>query len=186
MCAILVHTCIRHPLILDLQDAGLPPKELDKAFNTVALYAEVDFPPGDAQCPETADTWAALDTFWAALKAKLPVPIPPDSTCRTQEAAQRFIGQMRIGSVRRDRPSVLVGLLDTWDFSPGIIQKCWSTDGATKKRLRDEIAQLHGDFRDDVLKPFIEKWQQYLYRLTVTLLAEARHYATVERRRRNA
>jgi ATP-dependent helicase/nuclease subunit A len=92
---------------------------------------------------------------------------------------------MRIASLRRDRPSVLAGLLEAWDFSPKITQKCWSDDAATKKRLRDEIEKLHGDFRSDVIKPFLEKWRQYLYRLTVTLLAEARQYATAERRRRN-
>jgi len=174
-----------NPLIQELKDAELKPKELDDAFDTVALYAEVDFPPGDAQRPDTAVVWAALDVFWAALKAKLPASIPQGTTCPTQKVAQRFLGQMRIAALRRDRPSVLAGLLEAWDFSPGITQKCWSEDGATKKRLRDEIEKLHGDFRTDVVKPFLDEWRQYLYRLTVTLLAEARHYATAERRRRN-
>jgi ATP-dependent helicase/nuclease subunit A len=174
-----------NPLIQELKDAGLKPKELDQAFDMVALYAEVDFPPGDAQRPETAAIWTALDMFWVALKAKLPTPIPADSTCKTQEAAQRFLGQMRIAALRRDRPAVLAGLLETWDFSPGIVQRCWSDDAATKKKLRDEIDKLHRDFRDNVVKPFLEKWGQYLYRLTVTLLVQARDYATAERRRRN-
>jgi ATP-dependent helicase/nuclease subunit A len=174
-----------NPLIQELKDAGLKPKELDDAFDTIALYAEVDFPPGDAQRPETAAVWAALDAFWAALKAKLPPTIPPDATCRTQQTAQRFVGQMRIAALHRDRPSVLAGLLETWDFTPGITQWCWSDDRATGKRLKAEIEQLHGDFRTGAIEPFLDEWRQYLYRLTVTLLAEARHYATAERRRRN-
>jgi ATP-dependent helicase/nuclease subunit A len=178
-----------NPLIRELIEAGLKPQELDKAFDMVAMYAEVDFPPGplsDTQKPETATEWAALSKFWAALQMKLPVPIPEGTTCDTQLAARRFLSQLRIATSRGDRPSVLAGLLETWDFSPGITQNRWSRDRATGKRLRDEIVKLRGDFRNEVIEPFLEKWRRYLYRLTVTLLAQARHHATAERRRRNS
>ena len=130
-------------LIQELNEAGLKPKELDKAFDMVAMYAEVDFPPGlesDTQRPETATAWAALDTFWAALKAKLPGPISQDTTCPTQKAARTFLGQLRIDTLRCDRPP-FSRVSKTWDFSPKIIQnrgqRC-----ETKRRLRDEIQQL--------------------------------------------
>ena len=175
-----------NPLIQELSEAGLKPQELDKAFDMVAMYAEVEFPPGDAQKPDAATTWAALDTFWAGLKAKLPVPIPERTTCPTQKAVRVFLGQLRIATLRRDRPSVLAGLLETWDFTPHVTQKWWPGDKKTTKRLRDEMERAHGELRKDVIEPFLERWRQYLYRLTVTLLAEARHHATAERRRRNA
>ena len=45
----------------ELRDAGIKPKDLDGAFETVCLYEEVEFPPGDAVRPDTAAGFKALD-----------------------------------------------------------------------------------------------------------------------------
>ena len=173
------------PEMLELLDAGVRPVDLEQAFRTVCLYEEVDFPPGDGRKPEMASPWAALDEFWAALARKLPSPIPGETTCPTQIAARRFFGQMRVAAVHRDRPGTLASLLETWDFSPRIVQKFWSDDAAAKKRVSAEIRTLHQMFCTDVVEPFLRAWRQYLYRLGVTLLTHARRYAAAERRRRN-
>ena len=60
------------PIVRELRDAGIKPKDLDGAFETVCLYEEVEFPPGDAVRPDTAAGFKALDTFWAAMCRKLP------------------------------------------------------------------------------------------------------------------
>jgi ATP-dependent helicase/nuclease subunit A len=42
------------PLILELLDAGIRASDLDRAFDTVCLYEEVSFPPGEATRPDRA------------------------------------------------------------------------------------------------------------------------------------
>jgi ATP-dependent helicase/nuclease subunit A len=174
-----------HPIVGELRDAGIKPKDLDRAFETVCLYEEVEFPPGDAVRPATTAGFKALDTFWAAMCRRLPKKIAEDTTCKTQKKARGFYGQMRIASSRRSRPGTLAGLLATWDFTPGITQCRWSTDAAEGKKIAAEITRLHTAFRTDIVQPFLEAWRQYIYRLSITLLTTARAHAARERRRGN-
>jgi ATP-dependent helicase/nuclease subunit A len=174
------------PVVSELREANVKPKDLDGAFETVCLYEEVEFPPGDAVQPDTAAGFKALDTFWAALCRKLPKAIDPDATCPTQKKARAFVWQMRLAHASRARPGTLAALLATWDFEPGITQKCWADDVAAKKKIAAEITALHGTFRTGVIQPFLAAWRQYIYRLSITLLATARAHASRERRRRNA
>jgi ATP-dependent helicase/nuclease subunit A len=173
------------PVVRELRDAGIKPKDLDGAFETVCLYEEVEFPPGDAVRPDTAAGFKALDTFWAAMRRKLPKAIAPNASCPTQKKAREFYGQMRIAQARRARPGTLAALLATWDFDPGITQKCWADDAAAKKQIAAEIVALHTAFRASVIQPFLAAWRQYIYRLSVTLLTTARAHAARERRRGN-
>src|ERR1017187_10376788 len=82
------------PLILELLDAGIQASDLDRAFDTVCLYEEVSFAPGEGTCPEASAAWNALDMFWATLVKKLPRPIPEGTTCRRQQVARRLFGQI--------------------------------------------------------------------------------------------
>ncbi len=41
------------PDMLALLDTGVRPKDLDSAFATICLNEDVEFPPGDGQCPES-------------------------------------------------------------------------------------------------------------------------------------
>ncbi|HEY6359447.1 MAG TPA: UvrD-helicase domain-containing protein [Vicinamibacterales bacterium] len=174
-----------HPLMLELREAGVRPRDLDDAFEVVTLYEEVEFPTGAAERPDGATAWAALDTFWNALQKKLPAAIPDETKCPTQTAARKFAGQLRVARARRQRLASLAELLETWDFTPKITQKWWSSDPAEKKRIRDAIDVLHSTFRDTVVTPFRTQWGQYLYRVAVALLVDARGFAARERRRRN-
>ena len=78
----------------ELSDAGIKPQDLDSAFETVCLYEDVEFPPGDAVRPDTAAGFKALDKFWTAMCRKLPKTIAQDTTCPTQKIARRFYRQM--------------------------------------------------------------------------------------------
>src|ERR1700730_6363334 len=173
------------PIVRELRDAGIKPKDLDKAFETVCLYEEVEFPPGDAVRPDTAAGYKALDEFWAAMQRKLPTAITQDTTCKTQKVARRFYGQMRIANSRRSRPGTLEGLLATWDFTAGITQNRWSADAAERRKIAAEITRLHTAFRTDVIQPCLAAWRQYIYRLSITLLTTARTHAACGRRRDN-
>jgi ATP-dependent helicase/nuclease subunit A len=173
------------PLILELLDAGIRASDLDRAFDMVCLYEEVRFPPGEASCPDASVPWKALVAFWSAVAKKLPKQIPEETTCRTQQVARRFFGQIRVSAAERGHPAALVPLLEAWDFTPGIVQYQWSADPAAKKRIAREIEALHGAFRTNTIEPFLSQWRQYIYRIGITLLTRARTQAAADRRRQN-
>jgi len=171
--------------ILELRDAGIKPKDLDEAFATVCLYEDVEFPSGDALKPASLPKFGELDRFWAALCKELPAEIDPQTTCRTQQAARHFPKQMRMATGQRERPGTLAALLETWDFEPRIVQKWWRHQKAAGRDVADRITDLHRSFRAEIVVPFLSAWRQYIYRLSVTLLTEARQYAADARRRAN-
>jgi ATP-dependent helicase/nuclease subunit A len=173
------------PVMMDLLAAGVRPGDLDSAFATICLNDEVQFPPGEAVCPDPKAAWNALDTFWKELQKHLPATIDPATSCPIQEAAREFVARMRVSRQRLDRPAVIAELLKIWDCKSKITQKWWATSSAEKTRFKNLIVPLHEDFRAHVVAPNLSQWRQYIYRLSVTLLTRAREDAAAERRRLN-
>ncbi|MBP7777867.1 MAG: UvrD-helicase domain-containing protein [Acidobacteria bacterium] len=173
------------PEMLALLDADIKPKDLDDAFGKVCDNDDVEFPPGDAACPDSAAAWQALQAFWQTLHTHLPSTIDPATTCDIQQAALAFSGQLRVSQRRRERPSVVAALLSKWDRKLKVTQKYWAPSKVEAKRVALEAASLHEQFRADVAGPYLAQWRQYVYRLAIGLLTRARHNASDERRRLN-
>ena len=171
--------------MMALLRAEVRPKDLDSAFTTVSANDDVEFPPGEAECPDPEPAWKALDKFWKDLQKHLPSEIAGNTKCPIQRASRRFRAKLRVSRYRLDRPSVVASLLETWDCDSRITQYCWADTPAEKERLRDLIQPLHAQFRAAVVKPYLARWRQYVYRLSVVLLTRAREFATAERRRLN-
>ena len=131
------------PDMLALMAADVRPKDLDSAFATVCVNDDVEFPPGDAACPDPKPAWTAIETFWNELQKHLPATIDPATTCKIQKASRQFRGQLRVSRYRLDRPAVIASLLGTWNVESKIVQKWWAQSAAEKKRLRDLIQPLH-------------------------------------------
>jgi len=174
------------PDMIALLETGIRPQDLDSALATICANDDVDFPPGEADCPDPKPARKALEKFWVELQKHLPSPIDSDTTCGIQRAARLFQGQLRVSRHRLDRASVVTSLLDTWDCESKITQNQWAETAAEKKRLRDLIQGLHQDFQTTVVGPYLAQWRQYVYRLAVTLLCRAREFAATERRRLNS
>ena len=174
------------PDVMALLQAEVRPGDLDSAFATICLNDDVEFPPGEGVCPDPKAAWPALETFWNALQPHLPATIDPGTTCALQKAALTCRGQMRVSRLRLDRPAVMAALLQTWNCESAITQKWWASTPAEKKRFKELIATLHGEFRAAVVQPYLAQWRQYVYRLAVTLLTRARDVAAAERRRLNS
>jgi ATP-dependent helicase/nuclease subunit A len=172
--------------MMALMEADIRPSDLDSAFSTICANDDVEFPPGEAECPDPERARVALDKYWRDLHKHLPSKIDPATTCLIQNAARDFQGQMRVSRYRMERPAVIAALLGIWDCDSKITQKWWAESSQEKKRLRDLIQDLHGRFRAEVIMPYLAQWRQYVYRLSVTLLTRAREYATAERRRMNS
>src|SRR5262245_28801643 len=138
--------------VLALLDANITAKKLDKAFETICLYEDVQFPPGNAEMPDVDAAWNALETFWTKLQTLLPVPMPAETetTCQTQKRSIRFERQWR-GFQRGERDAkLLADCLETWRSKPSIVQMRWTP--RTHSRLAE---QLHADFRDQTVIPYL-------------------------------
>jgi ATP-dependent helicase/nuclease subunit A len=161
----------RSPELAALRETGLKPADLDKAFATVCEYPDVEFPPGDAQMPDAGPTWAALDRFWEDLNGLCP-PVDEASTCRVQAVMPDF-GPRYLHADRR-RASSLPRLLATWE-SVDVVQKWWKPQGKEAKALVEH-------FQEATVRPFLQQWREYVYRVCMTLLTEARVAAASQRR----
>jgi ATP-dependent helicase/nuclease subunit A len=162
------------------------PSDLDSGFSTICANDDVEFPPGEAECPDPKQARVATEKFWQDLQKHLPSKIDPATTCLIQKAARNFQGQMRVSRYRMERPAVIAALLGIWDCESKIIQKWWAESTQERTRLRDLIRDLHAQFHEDVVAPYLARWRQYVYRLSVILLTRAREYAAAERRRTNS
>src|SRR3954468_19431291 len=172
--------------MLALLDTGVRPRDLDSAFAIICGNDDVEFPTGDGASPDPKPALKALQKFWAALEKLLPARIDDDTSCNIQQRAVRFRGQLRVARKRLDRASTVAQLLESWDCELKITQNRWASSTADKKRFKGLIETLHGDFHASTVDPFLRQWRQYVYRLSVGLLARAREYAAAERRLRNA
>ncbi|MFI5328985.1 MAG: UvrD-helicase domain-containing protein, partial [Candidatus Rokuibacteriota bacterium] len=164
------------PALRELLDAGARPVDLDRAFDKVCNYPEVDFPAGDTPRPDPAHARAALERFWAALTVLLPDGGPRESTCSVQKRMREFARRLRVASL--EDPRVLAELVAEWESEPRVVQKWWPRGKADKEQVETLSTALHRD-----ALPFLDAWYRYVYRLALTLLLEGREHAALARRR---
>lgn len=164
------------PTLRELLDAGVRPVDLDRAFDKVCNYPEVDFPAGDAPRPDPAQARAALERLWAALTALLPDGGPRETTCSVQKRMREFARRLRVVSL--EEPRVVAELVAEWEGEPKVVQKWWPRGKADKEKVEAFFTTLHRD-----ALPFLDAWYRYVYRLALTLLLEGREHAAAARRR---
>jgi ATP-dependent helicase/nuclease subunit A len=174
------------PDVAALLEADIKLKDLDSAFETVCDNDDVEFPPGEGECPDPRPAAKALEEFWKAFQKHIPASIDEDTKCGMLLAAPRFSGQWRVSQKRLRKPAVVAALLAPWDRESRITMTWWSDDPAEGRRIRAAVVALHKEFRADVVAPYLAAWRQYVYRLSIRLLTRARHAASHERRRLNS
>jgi hypothetical protein len=155
------------PDMLELLDTGVKPQDLDSAFATICLNEDVEFPPGDAWCPDPKPAWGALEKFWAKFQKLLPANVDPQTTCKLQKAAREYVRKLRVARKRLDRPATIADLLSDWDCESRITLCRWASTRAEQHRIRDLVVKLHGEFLRSTVEPYLAQWRQYVYRLSV-------------------
>ena len=90
-----------------LIEAGISAQDLDKAFETVCLYEDVEFRATDVAPPDGKHAWKRLETFWAEIEKHLPDPVGEDTTCGTQQKAVGFARDWRFAQGHRRTPARL-------------------------------------------------------------------------------
>jgi ATP-dependent helicase/nuclease subunit A len=172
--------------MLDLLATGVRPTHLESAFAIICGNDDVEFPAGDASCPDPGPASKALETFWANIEKLLPEKLEDETTCKIQKAARQFRAQMRVSRRKLEQASTIAELLETWKCESKIVQKWWAESTAEKKRFKELIEPLHERFCEETVTPYLSQWRQYVYRLSVTILTRARDHAKRERYRRNS
>jgi len=168
------------PLLHELLDAGVTPRDLDDSFGIVSNFPEVEFPTGQAPRPEAIGARQALETLWTGLNDLLPGDIDPGTSCKVQQIMREFRGRLRVATL--GEPRELADLIARWKKHPGIVQNRWANDAKSKRAIKEKIDALFSAFHADAL-PFLAAWHQYVYRLAITLLGEGRDSAEQARRR---
>ena len=164
---------VRSPEFLALRATEVKPADLDDAFSIICAHPDVDFPPGAGTLPDAGKYWKELDRFWRKLQDTCP-SIPPDSTCKVQALMSRF--EPRYQNADRNRIAVLARLLNLWAGDKTVVQKWWNGQGKNANTL---IAAFQGCTVD----PFLSAWREYVYRIALSLLLDARAWAGEQRRR---
>jgi len=95
--------------------ADVKPQDLDAAFATICLNDDVNFPPGEGDCPDLKPAWKELERFWKELEKHVPVEFDPDTKCPIQIASRQYRAQLRVVRYLLDRPSFIASLLDICD-----------------------------------------------------------------------
>ncbi len=167
-------------VLRELQQAGVRASHLDAAFARMCDHGDVEFPATRVEPPAVAPVIAATAHLLAALDRELgPSGVQPGTTCKLQ---QRLVDFRRswdsIRVIRIARVAEALGKWDRADSGLGVVQKRWAGDAL-------EARGLAFRFRDEVVRPFLRQWREYVYGVAVTTLSKAREFYAAQRRRRN-
>ena len=169
------------PLLAQLQQAGVGAKDLDRAFEIVCTFDEVEFASDLVPMPDARARWDEVKAFEKALKAIMPSPPNPDAKCETLRKARNFVRLLRVAAP--DRPGTLAAALAVWDGDIDPTPKWWIEGRKQGQELKPKLVALISNFRDATVVPFLTGWRAYLYGLATTVLTDARRFARDERRR---
>ena len=150
--------------MLEMLEAGLKPADLDRAFDTVCLYDEVEFPPGDAPMPDPGAGWAELERFWTALQKSCRCRSTRHRRARSRRTANRFAASC---AWRRS----IAASAACWS-------RCWKRGTANRRSRRSGGLTTRPRRRGSRRKcrsctsssaptpstPFLRQWRQYVYR----------------------
>jgi ATP-dependent helicase/nuclease subunit A len=166
--------------VADLQRAGLREADLDGAFARMCDHADVAFPATRTACPGLDGARQATERFLSDMEHLIgPGGIPPGTKCKVQIRFDDLRRKWR--SLRGTRPARIVDVLGTWDRADGSLKptaKWWQGDPARAQALARA-------YRDEVVRPVLAAWREYVYGLAVTVLAGARGHYEDQRRRLN-
>ena len=166
--------------IVALQQAGVREADLDGAFGRVCDHADVEFPAARTEPPDFTSVRTLAGDFLATMdRLAGPKGIPAGTKCPLQKKLLEF--RRMWGSLHGYRPGRIaeaLASLDRADSAFDATKKWWSGDSS-----RATSAALA--FRDEVVRPVLGKWREYLYGVAVVVLTGARAHYAEQRRRLN-
>jgi ATP-dependent helicase/nuclease subunit A len=167
-------------LVVALQEAGVRADHLDGAFARMCEHADVEFSVPLARHPDLTEVRQRTGDFLdAAFQLLGRGGVPAESKDQLQLKLADF--RRMWTSVRAGRDGRLVEVLETWDRADGSFTaraKWWNG-------RQDQAHRLALAFRDEVVRPLLARWREYVYGIAVEVLAGARRHHAEQRRRLN-
>jgi ATP-dependent exoDNAse (exonuclease V) beta subunit len=91
--------------------------------------------------------------------------------------------RQRLGVIDLTDSREIVALLQPWENPPKMTQKHWPGTSAERKALKGKLEAVTEAFVAETVNPFLRAWREYVYRISLELLAKGRAYVIGRRRR---
>ncbi len=168
-------------ILMDLEEAGVEPRDLIDAFSTFCAYpdvAEWPLPPHRNEPPGVEEAVSALDKYLAHITKLLP-DLPNDPQTDKLIPKLRHVCRARPHFTDLREPKQLAELLEDFDKDAGVVQKAWNS----KEEAKDERDRWN-DFRETVASPFLRSWREFRYEPIMRAMFGARDiYNTLRQER---
>jgi len=161
-----------------LEEVGLGPESLKKAFGDVTGFPEVDWALGCESPPDFASLRQSLESF--CLRAESVIPSAAESPKRDAMQKRMIRLSVRRRNIGFSDPLVLMDTLESLEGGIGITQNRWP-DKETAKELKKDFDA----FREDTIVPALIHWREYRHTRAVRFLRPAVRYFDEKRRRRS-
>ncbi len=165
----------------EVLEAGLSMADLEDTFTRLCTFADVAFPPGQADRPDPVPTRRRFEAWWAQLAAFVPADIPQGTDCKLLALIRTTRRTLDVGDLHQAQD--LAACLRPWETPPVMTQKHWPGTPAERKARKARLDGLIEDCRTTTVAPFLTAWREYLYRIALALLGRGRDSVTRERRR---
>ncbi len=158
------------PLLGQLAEVGLRSGQLRQCFDNFLNFRDIsDWP---IVAPQPFDIEACrhrVEEYLQHIRQTVRSFLPGrrDELMARYEQVDRF-------SLRMDAsPRILFELLELFERSPDITQKCWPNGTANKGAVpKAELARFK-QFRNEVVEPALKYWRQYRYQFVVRFVCRA-------------
>ncbi|MBN2409096.1 MAG: UvrD-helicase domain-containing protein [Candidatus Aminicenantes bacterium] len=165
-------------VLKELDEAGLDPKELEDAFDTVSLYPEVEIVGGRRDIPDYERHRAALEEFLARAREALPPNKPAKGYDKLQKLMRRCL--VRLRNLGFDDHRVLMETFELLEKETGVIQNRWPSKEEALA-FKDEF----DDFGEKVAAPALKAWREYRHDRIIRFLRPAVDFFEARRKEEN-
>jgi ATP-dependent helicase/nuclease subunit A len=158
-----------NPIIEKLSEQGLDPQDLADTYKSVAVYPEVEVVHKEIDLPEFGKEKALLKEYLEQAESQFPKQVPEKGWDDLQGILRKAILRRKYLNLNQDRDfvKVLTGL----NGSDKVVQNRW----ASKAVALDQQARFR-EFKEKVIEPCLNRWQQYCHYYVMELVIPAVRY----------
>ena len=165
-------------VLRELDEAGIDPKDLEDAFDTVSLYPEVEIVGGRRDIPDYAGFRAALEEFLEETRQALPGQKPEKGYDALQKLMRRcFVRQRNLGF---DDHRILMETFELLEKDTNVTQNRWPS-----KEAALAFKDAFDGFRERVAAPVLKAWREYRHDRIIRFLRPASAYFEARRKEEN-
>ncbi len=164
--------------LLAIEDTGLTAEQFYQFYLDRCQYSDLPLKPTKVARPDLTPAVTEVCELVREVAAQIPTPLPegqPDRLMETVRELRHFVDFAGPPS-DADRERLLRDLAST--TKTAVTLKRWGSPGSPGQQLARALKnEVLPALRDDLLKPLLARWRNYVYTLAGALVDEAmRHY----------